>query len=557
MNERSPEELTWQNFFKKCLLGRISSSQFINMIPQMDAKAAPSASAPGILARALIDVASNSQDVDPRISSYFEALLDTKRITVVDLLVATARFPWPSHIIHPIPSSLDGSTVERPTLYATILQLINKKIANGIIDQEAMLFTFLGELLPWMAQHTSSAVLGLLVSTTLGCTMAQEALIGGKAKKLKISLGRRLTPLINDLSATNIQLASALSYYQKQHDMLDESSANPGNSIDMLGGVDLGALSFEDTVMDTGPVITRAGLYIFLNALLCERPLQFNDISVMSFLNARYKSDVPALVTDLILAAFDILANAMYRAEPQRIITILRSFLVNKLPVFLGNYAAVIFPPLSIETCISQALLRIDPNAFPSLSQMFDFSSRNSVVSEARQEFLFSCALHQLIPEGSIELLLGDVPMQSLPASGRYIKSELVSQCTTNPAKIEELIGELENMEGNAGEIAGALFDLRLSDLAGLDRGSFTAQYYRSASESRMMDQLSNHDNDLLGGWIRGLFEAEGINDDLMSTCKPAEFHLLIATLFDQSIKACQVGTLSIETLKGGFECMS
>ena len=71
------------------------------------------------------------------------------------------------------------------------------------------------------------------------------------------------------------------------------------------------------------------------------------------------------------------------------------------------------------------------------------------------------------------------------------------------------------------------------------------------------MDQLSEHENDLLGGWIRGLFEAEGINDELMSTCKPAEFHLLVATLFDQSIKACQTRTLTMETLKGGFECMS
>ena len=91
---------------------------------------------------------------------------------------------------------------------------------------------------------------------------------------------------------------------------------------------------------------------------------------------------------------------------------------------------------------------------------MFDFSSKSSSVSEARQEFLFSCALHQLIPEGSIEVLLGDVPMQSLPASGRYMKADLVSECTSNPAKIEDLIGELENMEGNAGEIAGALFEV-------------------------------------------------------------------------------------------------
>ena len=151
----------------------------------------------------------------------------------------------------------------------------------------------------------------------------------------------------------------------------------------------------------------------------------------------------------------------MYRVEPQRIITTLRSFLVNKLPVFLGNYTSITFPPFSIETCISQALLRIDPTAFPSLSQMFDLSTKSDIVSEARQDFLFSCALHHLIPEGSIEVLLGDVPMQSLPASGRYMKIDLVTQCTTNPTKIEELIGELENMDGNAGEIAGALFEVR------------------------------------------------------------------------------------------------
>lgn len=100
-------------------------------------------------------------------------------------------------------------------------------------------------------------------------------------------------------------------------------------------------------------------------------------------------------------------------------------------------------------------------------------------------------------------------------------------------------------------------FELQSSDLNGLDPDSFTSRYFRSASESRTTGQLSEHENDLLGGWVRGLFEAEGINDELMSTCKPAEFYLLIATLFDQSIKACQSRTLTMETLKGGFECRS
>ena len=136
---------------------------------------------------------------------------------------------------------------------------------------------------------------------------------------------------------------------------------------------------------------------------------------------------------------------------------LLRSYLVNKLPVFLLNYAAMMFEPMTIEFCIQQALTRIDPTAFP--SQMFDLSGQNSV-SEARQEFLFACALHQLIPEHSIETLLGDVPMQSLPAGGRYSKQELVAQCTANPSRMDDLIGELENMEGIGGEIASALLEV-------------------------------------------------------------------------------------------------
>ncbi|KAL8741783.1 MAG: hypothetical protein Q9184_008343 [Pyrenodesmia sp. 2 TL-2023] len=226
--------------------------------------------------------------------------------------------------------------------------------------------------------------------------------------------------------------------------------------------------------------------------------------------------------------------------------------------------------------------------------------------------------------------------MQSLPASGKYVKDELVAQCTANPARFEELVGELENMEGNAEEIAGALieiittlcsnndtmtlkyicncivrkpatldtltlfcspptllqpmcqlldqwqehedqvenqpvydefgsvlllvstirhrFDLDLTDLGALGSGSFVARYFGSACDSRGVDVLTAHENELLGGWIRGLFETEGINDELMSTCKPAEFHLLVATLFDQSVKACQARVLALDTLTGGFE---
>lgn len=400
--------------------------------------------------------------------------------------------------------------------------------------------------------------------------------------------------------------------------------------------LDVGSLPFQDSVLDISPVPTRAGLYIYLNAMLYDRP-SLDDTVVIDFLNARYRADVASLVGDMILASFDVLANAIYRNEPTRSANILRSFLVNKLPVFLQrNYAAMIFEPLTIEHCIRQALVRVDPAAFPSFSQMFDPLGRNSILSEARQEFLFACALHQLIAEKSIEEILGDVPMQSLPALGRYSKNDLVNQCTANPAKIDEYIGELENMEGNAGEIAGALIEIlhtlcasndtmtlktvchalcrrstaldvimlftRADDLLhplcqtldkwqehedqgeyqpvydefgsilllvvfvqhrfnlhhdelGIDASeSFVLRYLREGSVSRNIDDLTEHDNQLLGGWIKGLFETEGISDELISMCKPKEFHLLVATLFDQSLKACQANVLALDTLRGGFE---
>ena len=405
---------------------------------------------------------------------------------------------------------------------------------------------------------------------------------------------------------------------------------------DLLDDVHLGALSFQDNVLDNPPVPTRAGLYVYLNAMLQNRPA-FDDARVTEFMASRYKQDISGLVSDLIMASFDALSNAMYRNEPTRSVNLFRSFLVNKVPVFIqNNYVGMMFEPLTVEHCIRQALARLEPSTFPSGSQLFDPLGRHSLLSEARQEFLFACALHQLMPERSIEEILEDVPMQSLPAGGRYVKDDLVQQCTSNPAKIEEYISELENMEGNAGEIASAITEILHTlcanndtmtlktvcnaicrklpaldvimlftrpttllrplchmlddwqdhedqneyqpvydefgsillfivvvqnrfalqpDEVGIDNSeSFLLNYFRRGSTSQPLDELTEHENQLLGSWIKGLFETEGISDELMSTCKPKEFHLLVATLFDQSLKACRANALALDTLKGGFE---
>jgi mediator of RNA polymerase II transcription subunit 5 len=169
--------------------------------------------------------------------------------------------------------------------------------------------------------------------------------------------------------------------------------------------------------------------------------------------------DAQNMATDLVTAAFDILANAMYRSESSQTMTGLKSFLVNKVPMLLTQLTAPLYA-MNPELCITQALSRIDPNAFPAFSQGFDdMLGNNSTLADVRQDFLNACALHNLIPANTVERLLGEAPMQGPPAT-RYVKQDLLKQCKDNIDKATAYIEDLENLDGNAGAIVVALVDV-------------------------------------------------------------------------------------------------
>lgn len=165
------------------------------------------------------------------------------------------------------------------------------------------------------------------------------------------------------------------------------------------------------------------------------------------------------MATDLVTAAFDILANAMYRNEPAQTMFCLKSFLVNKVPLLLTQISGSIFP-MTPEICITQALSHVDPNAFPTFSQGFDdMMGSNSALANVRQDFLNACALHGLIPATTIERLLGETPMQG-PPDTKYGKKELLDQCKNNFDKANTYIDELDNLDGNAGAIVEAITEV-------------------------------------------------------------------------------------------------
>lgn len=92
---------------------------------------------------------------------------------------------------------------------------------------------------------------------------------------------------------------------------------------------------------------------------------------------------------------------------------------------------------------------------------MFDESSSGNPFGDSvRQDFCFSCCLHGLIEESSIERLLGEIPMQTLPAGGRYTSQDLVQQSLKDPERVESLIEEIEHMDGNVGAVCQAVTEV-------------------------------------------------------------------------------------------------
>ncbi|KUL84272.1 hypothetical protein ZTR_07568 [Talaromyces verruculosus] len=477
--------------------------------------------------------------------------------------------------------------------------------------------------------------LGILLVALSATAKGHDALASESTSDFKIPLGQALTAYLSTTATISLNLRNRLDSLQKGYQLYGEP---PSKDLDvqMMDGMNMNALQFEASVLD-GPVVnSRAGLYIYINALLIGRPL-IDDEMLLSYLSNRYGGHQEVLIQELITATFDVLSNAMYRNESTRNMFVFRSFLVNKLPPFIAGMAATSIEQIPMEMCISHALNRVDPNAFPSFSQMFEMQG-NTVLSDVRQEFLFACALHRLIPEASIERLLGENPMQTLPVGGRYIKNDIVAQILSNQGAADRLIPEIELMEGNAGAVVAAVtdvihslceqketvtlksicdslsrrpqvldvmllfrspksilqplctlldswkwdedqgesqpvydefgsilllvmafkyrYDLSQYDLGVTASSSFVLKLFERGSTSMKLAGLDAKQNKSVGDWISALFMSEGISEETWSSCSPQEFYLLVATLFSQTLGACEMGMLELDTMKGGFECI-
>ncbi|KAK9446463.1 mediator complex, subunit Med5 [Limtongia smithiae] len=99
-------------------------------------------------------------------------------------------------------------------------------------------------------------------------------------------------------------------------------------------------------------------------------------------------------------------------------------------------------------------------------------------------------------------------------------------------------------------------FNLELSEFSEqqLSVTSFCRKYLTSNGTAHPIELLTPDLSDLLGGWIMGLYDTNGISDELMRSCTPMDYALLVPTIVQQSVEACNRNLLDIDTLKGGLE---
>lgn len=155
----------------------------------------------------------------------------------------------------------------------------------------------------------------------------------------------------------------------------------------------------------------------------------------------------------------------MFRHEGPRDAHLLRSFLVNKVPLLLCQIFSPQFSTTSSEFCITEALNQVDTSVFPTASLMFDESRSNNPYTESvREEFCTACALHGLVLREHVERILGETSMSYEPSLEKYSKDKLVRGCLSSPETIQDLVRELDKMDGNVGAVCQALVEVtRLS----------------------------------------------------------------------------------------------
>jgi len=474
----------WTIFLARCLQERVSAEKLQSFAKLMSRKCSLSGRQ---LSKILLHCNSpNTAGVDPLLPLYTQKLLELGLINGTDIFSELLdqfhhRSPanYPSRLIQETVeftayniTELEGAFLTHlARMYACgeklkslnearkLLKLIADWMSALINANAVLTITNISNTFHHITTHTLMAreALGIILTSLAQNVKIIQAIESALPQETFRSLAQALSSFIPLLAESSPRVANQLSILQKSYCSLQiHVPTEPSDTVEQNGNV--GELQLSN-IMDVPVSNSRAGLYLYLDAILTGCP-NTDDSSILNYLQIRYTGDIDSLITDLITSTFSLLSVALNKGESEDHIFLPRSFLVNKIPNLMSILSTFTFVPLNFEFLISQALSRLDPNAFPSFPQSFGDGGNGAVLWNSRQEFVSACALHGLISEEGIERLLGGNHMQTPPLGGRYLKEDLLAQYMGNPQKFEQLVNGLQSMDGNVGATAEATMEV-------------------------------------------------------------------------------------------------
>jgi hypothetical protein len=169
------EQPSWESLFAKSLLKRISPEQFRTFVKSFQSKYDTPSS------QRLIDIlfseSRKTAIVDPRLPLYTRELIYLGLCDAADVLaymLPSSEADSSNNKINFRDHSMLEMETHRPSLEATILQMLIIEVNEGLLKTRLQIQAVLNALSSWVAQYPGSSTLGYLISATLNSPLAQE-----------------------------------------------------------------------------------------------------------------------------------------------------------------------------------------------------------------------------------------------------------------------------------------------------------------------------------------------------------------------------------------------
>lgn len=468
-NGRSARPTTdsWRIAFKNAFSRRLPAEQLIEPLRKLSERQLTS---PEHIADILVSFRGRGNDADdPLLFSYAHVLLQSNLIGAASLLLALLRS---SHFVPGAAASTSGKArTGLPTCEERMFNMLTQvyipgEPSYGVPDVQGIV----NAIIRWMhavteyeqskqleggAAHTADVfsfsmyeALASLALIVLSTAALRDAAKRSWFKKRRIVMVQEMENFdTHILQWMQSQLAGRLRGL---------AALPPFFETDEKGLPVLADAQVLQSIQDLPIVNTRAGLYIWLNACLCARPLT-DDLSMLTYLQARYSGDNQTAVVDLLVASFDVLTNVLMRKESEQTIKTVRSFICNKIPIQLSILSGFIDTAANLERFVQQAFGTITMDALPPIS---DGSAEiREKLKHTRLEFLQACVLHSIISEAIVGQILQEQPL-SLPRITKHTKESLNAKHGNSVAALEPLIDDLDGMLGNTAAIASHIVDV-------------------------------------------------------------------------------------------------